>query len=211
MINSGDVESIIRKFIPLIEAIVHYKQLESIAKKTGGKVLSPGYLGSEHHLEFQCKEGHIFRSKPANVKSGKWCPKCWYAKSADQRRYTIEMMHDKARSFGGRCLSKVYSGSSAKLTWRCKEGHTWVAVPGSVFQDHWCPECASIDRGKRRRLTIDEMQSIAKKRGGKCLSEEYVNANTPLEWRCKVGRTWKAIPNRIKRGSLTRAAVLGLS
>jgi len=31
------------------------------------------------------------------------------------------------------------------------------------------------------------MQQVAKKRGGKCLSEKYVNAKTKLEWECRKG------------------------
>ena len=52
-----------------------------------------------------------------------------------------------------------------------------------------------------KRLTIDEMQTIAIQRGGECLSSKYVNGQTKLKWKCSEGHVWMAIPYSIKRGS----------
>ena len=51
------------------------------------------------------------------------------------------------------------------------------------------------------RRTIDEMQNLAKSRGGKCLSKKYVNARTKLLWECKEGHRWSAVPDSVKRGT----------
>ena len=50
------------------------------------------------------------------------------------------------------------------------------------------------------KLTIKEMQELAKSRGGKCLSTEYINALTKLKWQCEEGHTWEAKPHDIKSG-----------
>ena len=50
------------------------------------------------------------------------------------------------------------------------------------------------------KLTIKEMQKIAKKRGGKCLSHRYINSRTKMKWQCKMGHQWFAIPDSVKRG-----------
>jgi hypothetical protein len=52
----------------------------------------------------------------------------------------------------------------------------------------------------KRKLTIEEMKTIAKKRGGKCLSEQYINTRTKVKWQCEKGHIWEALPNAIKRG-----------
>jgi hypothetical protein len=49
-----------------------------------------------------------------------------------------------------------------------------------------------------KKLTIKEMQLIAKERGGKCLSTKYVNVHTKLLWKCSEGHQWRAIPNTVK-------------
>lgn len=51
-----------------------------------------------------------------------------------------------------------------------------------------------------KRLTIEEMQSLASRRGGKCLSKSYLTARKLLEWQCSQGHKWKATPDNIKRG-----------
>lgn len=53
----------------------------------------------------------------------------------------------------------------------------------------------------RSKYTIEDMQTLAEERGGKCLSENYFNSHTKLIWKCKYGHVWKATPINIKRGS----------
>ena len=48
------------------------------------------------------------------------------------------------------------------------------------------------------KITISEMQALARKRGGRCLSAAYVNLRTKLRWRCAKGHEWETTPNSIK-------------
>ena len=48
------------------------------------------------------------------------------------------------------------------------------------------------------KLTIEEMRELAESRGGKCLSEKYVNACTKLHWQCAKGHEWEATPGNVK-------------
>ena len=52
-----------------------------------------------------------------------------------------------------------------------------------------------------KELTIEEMQSIAEQRGGKCLSTFYVNCNTKLELDCFEGHVWPATANDVTGGT----------
>ena len=51
-----------------------------------------------------------------------------------------------------------------------------------------------------RRLTIEEMQALAAKKGGKCLSTQYINSKIKLKWQCAEGHIWEATPSSIKNG-----------
>jgi hypothetical protein len=44
------------------------------------------------------------------------------------------------------------------------------------------------------------MQKIASDRGGLCLSDEYKNNHTKLEWKCSCGNVWSTTYNAIQRG-----------
>jgi len=171
------------------------KEMQEIAKSRGGECISKEYINERTKIKWKCKDGHIWKATPTNVKRGTWCPYC-----VGHAKDTIEGMRELAKSKEGICLSEEYLGTHTKLKWRCKEGHVWEATPHSVKQGKWCSKCSAIKRGKQLRMTIQEMQEIAEKKGGKCLSTEYVNGFTKLRWQCKEGHIWEARPVSIKRG-----------
>ncbi len=122
------------------------------------------------------------------------------------RKLTIEEMHQIAKDRGGRCLSTKYIDNNTKLEWSCDvAGHPqWEATPGNIKAGKWCKQCGREVGGRKQRLTIEEMQQIAKDRGGRCLSTEYVNNNTDLDWECAEEHRWKATPSNIKAGKWCR-------
>jgi hypothetical protein len=52
-----------------------------------------------------------------------------------------------------------------------------------------------------RRKDCEELQALAASRGGRVLSDYYINGVTKLRWRCAEGHDWEAIPDSIKRGT----------
>lgn len=115
------------------------------------------------------------------------------------RGLTIRDMHLLAKNRRGRCLSKVYTNAHAKLRWRCAEGHEWAASVTSVRNGNsWCPAC-----GGHQPLTLSDMISIARSRGGECLSKKYVNNSSNLRWRCAEGHIWEATPSNISKSEGT--------
>ena len=155
------------------------QEMKDIAKTKGGDCILISYLGNSKKLLWKCEENHTWRSTPQNVKKGRWCPYCNPSKT---RLLTIEEMQNIAAQKGGQCLSAKYVNSGTNLRWQCKKGHKWNATPSSIKHRTWCPYCAG-----KVPLTIEEMQELAAKKGGVCLSKEYINANTKLLWRCKKG------------------------
>ena len=117
------------------------------------------------------------------------------------KKLTIEEMRSIAEERGGKCLSDVYVHYHRKLLWECAEGHQWEATPSNIKKGSWCPHCA------QNKGTIEEMQKIAEERGGKCLSDTYVNSRTNLLWECSEGHQWEATPYNIKKGSWCRKCV----
>ena len=169
-------------------------EMQEIAKKKGGQCLSERYINGHTNLTWQCKKGHQWDATPANVKRGSWCPAC-----AGSKRGTIKKMREIAEEHGGQCLSLEYINSITKLTWRCKKGHQWDATPHSLHEGHWCPVCAGVQKG-----TIEQMQKIARERGGQCLSEKYVGALSKLKWQCKNGHQWEAPSHSLQQGHWCR-------
>ena len=110
-------------------------------------------------------------------------------------KQTIEDMYEIAKQRNGKCLSKEYANAKTKLKWQCDNGHIWKATSENIKKGCWCPICS------HKKLTIEEMHEIAKQRNGKCISKEYVNSYSILEWQCDNGHIWKATANNIKNGT----------
>src|SRR3989344_6768419 len=107
------------------------------------------------------------------------------------RKLTIEGMQEIAKSRGGSCTSSEYVDSFTKLRWRCNYGHEWKAIPHNIRRGSWCPICSSIgSASSKRKYTIQDIQNIAKTKGGICLSSQYISFHKKLEWECKEGHIW---------------------
>jgi hypothetical protein len=177
------------------------KAMQRLARKRGGKCLSTRYINNRDPLLWQCKRGHSWKASAANVKGGKrkrgtWCLECYNLRRRYRPRSTIERMRNLALSRGGLCLSEEYINSKSKLLWQCDKGHCWRAVPVAIRGGSWCPVCA-----RTQKLTLEEFQSLAARKGGRCLSDRYINKGTPLRWQCALGHRWYAQPGRVKRGT----------
>ena len=161
-----------------------------LARDRGGRCISRVYVNSNSPLLWECASGHRWSAAPESIKKGSWCPEC-----AGVRRLTLEEMQRLAESRGGRCLSRCYLNAASKLIWQCSANHIWSATPTQVRKGHWCPICARV-----ARLTLYELQQIAAKKGGQCLSLEYANSSKLLRWRCVVGHEWQARAHSIRAG-----------
>ena len=188
------------------------KEMQKIAESRKGKCLSKNYINNSTILEWKCDKGHIWKAKPSDVKRGTWCPICSIERAKNQwnnqfgdasefQKNELKNLKDIAKDKEGECLSSKYINQKTSLKWGCKKGHIWMAQPGNIKSGKWCPKCSYEYRASLRRGNIEEMQKIAESRGGKCLSEKFVNVDTKLKWECKRGHIWEAVPSSIKRGS----------
>ncbi len=48
---------------------------------------------------------------------------------------------------------------------------------------------------------MDEVHELARKKGGKCLSVNYVSAKTPMIWQCAKGHVWETTFDTVQSGS----------
>ena len=177
------------------------EELQKIAKERGGMCLSNTYKNGSTRLVWLCKFGHCWKAAAASVKGGarrkgSWCMECYRFRRRFHGKQNLEAMSSLAISRGGACLAATYLGSKVKLTWECKFGHRWNALPSSVVQGTWCPVCA-----RNQRLSLRIFQDLATKRGGTCLSQIYLNERFVLRWRCANGHEWETAPAKIRRGA----------
>jgi len=169
--------------------------MRGLAKSLGGECMSEDYVNAHAKLQWKCAKGHTWMARPNLVRRGKWCPHC-----AGNARIQIEQIKQLALDRGGHCLSIEIKNSQSRLRFNCAEGHEWIASATNIRSGTWCPKCADKRKGAYARHSIEDMQALVKSRGGECLSEEYLNSQSKLQWKCAKGHTWWAIPSNIRRG-----------
>lgn len=167
---------------------------QNLAISKGGECLSEEYKNCVTKMKWKCSQGHEWETKLSKIKNeGSWCPRCHF----DKKMLSLDDAHKLAKEKGGVCLSEEYKGASSKLNWRCEKGHEWETTLGIVKNNgSWCRKCYDLSK----RCDLQEAQTIALDKGGKCLSTEYVNRRTSMEWECERGHKWSAIYDSIKKG-----------
>ena len=153
-----------------------------------------------NYLYEECKKFGL----KVNRSDFKWKPEEVY----HARVNLIVEMQRLALKRGGRCISKIYINAHAKLEWECEKGHRWLSSGNCVKRGSWCQQC-SKDRLKRpKKHSIESMNVLALKHGGKCISTIYKSTDQKLLWQCAKGHEWEALPANIQRGSWCRICYL---
>jgi hypothetical protein len=164
-------------------------ECNEIAELKGGECLSEEYKSCKIKLKWKCSNNHIFEACIDSIKyKNTWCKICsGYIQN-------IEECQEYARSKGGKCLTKIYKDSKTIMEWQCKDGFKWKTSYNSMKnQSHWCPHCVG-----QARLTLKECQDLAITKGGRCLSDKYINMKTKMNWECAKGHTWDTTMDCIK-------------
>jgi len=177
------------------------EELQLLAKQQGGELLSQKYINKKTPLKWKCSEGHVWLSQAGSIKSGSWCHICANKKRGDALRGSIETYHKIAAEKGGKCVSTEYINSKSKLEFQCAEGHHWKSIANDIHQGHWCPLCANKKRDEKLKDTIETYFKIALEKGGKCLSTQYINSISKLEFECAEGHRWSTTASSVKQGS----------
>ncbi|MEX1002330.1 MAG: hypothetical protein WDZ35_09480 [Crocinitomicaceae bacterium] len=160
------------------------KKVKEIVEKKGGKCLSEKYVSRFAKMKFQCEKGHVWETSFQSVYFDRsWCTYCM-----PNKKLEIEDIKKESKKRGWTCLSKTVGGNKDKLLWKCKRGHK-VEMMVMLFQrGYGCGKCSRLDS---KEAALKLMQKWAEKRGGKCLSTEYINTATNLLWECKNGHQIK--------------------
>ena len=98
---------------------------------------------------------------------------------------------------GGMRLDSQWGTVDHPIRIRCTNGHEWSATPASLmYMNSWCPECCR----ERKRIGLSQVQAVAMSFGGRCLSTEYTNNQSHLEFECLEGHVFSSSTKNLLRG-----------
>ena len=157
-----------------------------------GICLSKNFIHKDKKLLWQCEFNHQWEASWGNVKNkNSWCPIC----AINKTKININVLREHAKSKNGKLLSLEYKNNAFKLLWECEKGHQFKATWNSVSSSQsWCFECF------HNSPDISILQQHAMLKGGKLLSNEYINNFSKLLWQCEKGHQWEAVWTSIKDG-----------
>ena len=168
---------------------LNIKDCQTVAERFNGKCLSEIYLNNQQKLRWECEHGHQFEKDLISVKNHNvWCSEC-------NKNSILEKCRNLAYEKGGECLSEKFEYYSKPLRFKCKDGHIFERVPNSLYNGTWCLKCSG-----REAITLDDCILLAKTHNGECLSTEYIDTHTLMEWKCSEGHIWKSTHCHINKG-----------
>ena len=179
------------------------------ATSRGGWCLSTEYINNKTSMEWKCNhpDHPAWFSNSDNIINKKsWCLLC-SGKSKKSSEQGLQEARDYAASRGGMCLSTEYINNREKLEWKCHHSDhpSWFSSSDNVLgKNTWCTLCGyEAQNSKKDSSGLAKCQEYAKSKGGECLSTEYINQNTNMEWKCSnpAHPSWLALPKIVSKGS----------
>lgn len=172
----------------------NFIQLKNIILKKGGICLSDKYISSTNHIKIKCEQSHIFCISASNLKNGSWCPICAGIKIESP----LSKLQKISESKGGECLSDKYINCYTKMQFKCKNNHTWLTRSNDILNKNaWCPYCS----GRLLYTPLEDLQRVAKLKGGQLLSTKYFNTIIKIKFKCKRNHIFESSYNHVVRNN----------
>jgi len=143
---------------------------------------------------------NVFRHSEAKIELDKnysniKCKKCAGNYMINYFDKIVEAHINMETGIKAKLLTREFTIKKNSYILMCEFGHTWETSLSAIELGHWCSHCSN-----RAKLTIDVPQNLAKERGGKLLSTEYLGSGAIYDWECNVGCHFKATYNKVQQG-----------
>jgi hypothetical protein len=180
--------------------VVHPSLLElhDFADKIGWRCLSQEWMSAAATYEFECQNRHRLKRGAAIVRGTPICAECEFE--------AIHMRCLKNVAAHGGAMLSPFKGLQERHRLRCASGHEWETLGIHTRNGRWCPVCAREQsaQAQRRSDGLKRLHAVAAARGGRCLSDTYVNGRERYLFECAKGHRWEATGNAVIRKSWCR-------
>jgi hypothetical protein len=175
-----------------------FEEVKKAFEDRGYTLVSNIYVDNKTKLQYICpkhpdKELWIAYG---SLKRGHGCKYCYYDKSKTinsvkkdkyfKPKTTIEDVRLAFAKCGYELLSEEYIARDALLKFRCNKhpGEDLYAKYTSIKAGTGCKYCISENRSAWQLTSIEVIRQEFKERGYELITEEYINRNLPLKFKC---------------------------
>lgn len=162
--------------------------------------------GSNKKLKWQCPQGHIYDSSPANrSQHNSGCPICSGNQVLPGFNDLVSTHPNISIEAYGWDPMMVSKGSTKKRQWKCKFGHIWLASPNARTRKTKgtnCPYCSNqkVLEGFNDLSTINS--ELAAQAYGWDPKSIIAGSSKKANWKCELGHIWEATINSRDRMKL---------
>ena len=147
-------------------------------------LLSEDYTGAYDEIIVMDSDGYKYNTKLANLKSN-YKRRSILERFSIANKYSIDNINIwlKLNDNDNILLSKQLMNSREKLLWKCKNGHEFESILGTVMNGYGCPVCAG-----QSKPSIDFVRYEFEKRNYTLISKKYKNRISKLIYICNAHR-----------------------
>ena len=159
---------------------------------------------------WKCPTGHSYKKSIAKKSRGDGCPIC-------SNRLVVSGINDLATTHPDLVNEwdneknhpitpwTIHAGSTKKVWWKCKNGHSWEASIVNRSRGRNCPYCSGKLASGEWNLASHSPMLIEEwdYEKNKNINPEQVTpySNNKVWWRCEFGHSWEASINKRVNGS----------
>jgi len=144
---------------------------------------------------WRCKVGHTWQASITSRKRGSGCPSCAGVRVTVGENDLATNFPEIAKEVVGVDPQTLSKSSKRKVSWKCRNGHIYVATVSARTGGQGCGVCS----GNQIQIGVNDLAStdpnIAREADGWDPTKVSRGSNKKLLWRCALGHSWTATPN----------------
>ncbi|TLX80284.1 hypothetical protein FAS41_05180 [Pseudomonas nicosulfuronedens] len=182
-------------------AQARYDHLQAEVARVGMERLGE-WKGFDSTYWFRCRKGHEIKRYMRPFTQQSKLPECQTCLKTQR----LQLLRSTARTAGIRLLSKEWLGEKTNHHFRCAQGHTWERTGRTALANISCPVCNNGRLKLADTLLLKDglkrLRQAAKRRGGNCLSDQYLGLMRKYDFRCAKGHVWQARGSSVMKDNL---------
>lgn len=184
----------------------YFMKVKKKLEDTNCILLEKSYKKAKELWHYQCACGEECYRKPSDFMKDKLitCKKCGIKRTKEHQTLKLEdvekYFNDEEEFLIKSYIKKYGKSNRTFCEFKCKEGHLNKMPFYSYKSGNRCKECSLKEASLRYKMTIEQVRNIFKEQNCELISKEYIDWNTPLEYKCSCGNISKSNVGSIKKG-----------
>jgi hypothetical protein len=147
-------------------------------------LLETEYKNNRTLMKYRCSCGCIAYIKFVDFQRGVRCRNCMGKRIGDSQRFSYEYIFNYFLDQGCILLETEYFGANIPMKYQCECGNISHITFANFQNGERCWNCRGKKIADSKKFSFEYVKAFFEQYGFTLLSDEYINSNTVLEYRC---------------------------